>query len=191
MRFTISFSIFALFAASTCNLLQAKDSGEPFKWLTQPQELALANSAPAAPTVNSAVDQDDYKKVLAAQSARTPETIAESQRDEKFSYTLFETIYGAKFSSVKSFQQLVSSTQDATEYVNGIVKSKYKRDRPFREHPDVKALFQEKGFSYPSSHSSKSFALAVVLGAIFPDKKQAFLDRAEEIAQSRGQCRGT
>jgi acid phosphatase (class A) len=30
-----------------------------------------------------------------------------------------------------------------------------------------------------------SYTLAVVLGAIFPDKKQAFLDRAGEIAQSR------
>jgi acid phosphatase (class A) len=30
-----------------------------------------------------------------------------------------------------------------------------------------------------------SFTLAIVLGEIFPDKKQAFLARAAEIAQSR------
>jgi acid phosphatase (class A) len=30
-----------------------------------------------------------------------------------------------------------------------------------------------------------SFTLAVVLGAVFPDKRQVFLDRAAQIAQSR------
>ena len=65
-----------------------------------------------------------------------------------------------------------------TFVVNETAKNKYRRLRPYPEHPDtVRSLLTVGVFSYPSGHSMGAFTLAVVLGAIFPDKQQAFLDR--------------
>jgi len=64
---------------------------------------------------------------------------------------------------------------DTTYVVNETAKKKYQRLRPYQEHPDnVHSLFTVGGFSYPSGHSMGSFTLAVVLGALFPDKQKRF-----------------
>jgi len=126
--------------------------------------------------------------VVAAEKARTPAIIAECKLDQKFSYTLFQPIYGTNLTPQTSpkFFQLLDNVSAVTWVVNETAKKKYKRLRPYQAHPDVvTAVFPVGGFSYPSGHSMGSFTLAVVLGAVFPDKKQAFLDRAAQIAQSR------
>ncbi len=132
-------------------------------------------------------DAPDLALVLEAQKKRTPEVLAEAKRDEKFEYPLFESVYGAGLSKEKApkFNELLKNVLATTRVVNATAKNKYKRPRPYQNHPEVQPLFQVNGFSYPSGHSMGSYALATVLAAIFPDKKQALLDRAAEIAQSR------
>jgi acid phosphatase (class A) len=39
--------------------------------------------------------------------------------------------------------------------------------------------------SYPSGHAASAFTLAALLGEIFPDKKEALLEQAAEIAENR------
>jgi acid phosphatase (class A) len=169
-----------------CSLAQAKDEGNPTKWLTRDQEAALVATVPAAPAPNSEQDRDDLAKVLEAQKNRTAAVIAECKRDRKFSYTLFESVYGADAGKNAKFIAMMKNVLATTWAVNEPAKDKYKRPRPYLAHPGVvKALFPVNGYSYPSGHSMGSYTLAVVFGAIFPDKKQAFLDRAAQIAQSR------
>jgi len=152
-----------------CNLALAKDASDSTKWLSTSQLQALEDSVPPPPTPNSAEDQADLAAIVAAQNTRTPDVIAECKRDK-----------------YPKFYQLLKDVLGDTKVVNETAKNKYKRLRPYQAHPDtVKALFNVTGFSYPSGHSMGSFTLAVVFGAIFPDKQQAFLDRAQQIAQSR------
>jgi acid phosphatase (class A) len=178
----------ALCAALLCTLAQAKDAANPYKWLTKEQEQALSDTVPAPPSPHSTEDQADLAAILQAQKARTPDVVAECQRDQKFSYQLFQSVYGNDLTAANSpkFYQMLETVTAVTRIVNETAKGKYKRLRPYEGHPDtVKSLFPVSGFSYPSGHSMVSFTLAVVLGAIFPDKQQAFLDRAAQIAQSR------
>jgi acid phosphatase (class A) len=194
-----------LCAAFSCSLALAQDAApvqvapeptpsatatpsEPFRWLSQAEEEALCDTVPPPPAPDSPADQADLAAILAAQKARTPEMEAECKRDQKFSYKLFQSVYGKELTPENSpkFFQLLQHVLDATGYVNGTVKNKYQRLRPYEGHPDVvKPLFTVGGFSYPSGHSMGSYTLAVVLGAVFPDKAEASLDRAEQIAQSR------
>jgi acid phosphatase (class A) len=166
----------------------AADDAKATTWLNKDQEQALMEMAPPPPAVDSAEDKADYAAILSVQGSRTPAMIAECKRNQSFGYKLFEDVYGKDLTEAKApkFYQLMKEVTDITKVVNDAAKGKYKRLRPYQQHPDtVHALFAVNGFSYPSGHSMGSYSLAVVLGAVFPDKQQAFLDRAAQIAQSR------
>ncbi len=165
-----------------------ENDANPFRWLTEKQELALSNSIPPPPAPGSEVDKADLVTILAVQKARTHEVIAECKRDEKYSYRLMESVYGSNLNAQNSpkFIQMMMDGQATTHQVNDVAKKRFMRKRPYVGHPEVvKSVFTVNGWSYPSGHSMGSFTMAIILGAIFPEKKQAFLDRAAQIAQSR------
>jgi hypothetical protein len=174
--------------AGTFAFAQPSDEGNPNKWLNKDQEQALSDSVPPPPGPNSVEDQADRAEILHIQQTRTEEMEDESVRDKTFSYFLFQKVYGKDLLPENSpkFYQMLKNVVAATKVINETAKNKYKRQRPYQAHPEVvKALFKVNGYSYPSGHAMGSFTLATVLGAIFPDKKQAFFDRAAQIAQSR------
>jgi hypothetical protein len=171
-----------------CGLALARDVSEPTKWLSRAQEQAQSDTVPPPPAPHSPQDQADLAVVLEAQKSRTPDIETECKRDQDFSYKLFQSVYETELISGHhpKFFQLLKNVLEVTQVVNETAKNKYQRLRPYQGHPDtVKSLFVVRGFSYPSGHSMGSFTLAVVLGAVFPDKQQAFLDRAAQIARSR------
>ena len=187
MTLNRSFLAAALIAGLSMQLVLAADAPAP-TWLTKEQEQALVDTVPAPPAPGSDADKADLATTLQIQGARTDAMVAESKRDQKFADTLFQSVYGDNLTPANSpkFYALMHETLTITAVVNEGAKNKYKRLRPYKGHPDqVHALFDVTGFSYPSGHSMGSFALATVLGAVFPDKAQAFLDRAGQIAQSR------
>ena len=175
-------------AGLICGLALAKDVSESTPWLSRAQEQALSDTVPPPPASHSAQDQADLAAILETQKARTPDIVAECKRDQDFSYKLFQSVYGTNLTPEHDpkFFQLMKNVLEVTRVVNETAKNKYQRPRPYQGHPDkVKSVFAVTGFSYPSGHSMGSYTLAVVLGAVFPDKQQAFLDRAGQIAQSR------
>jgi acid phosphatase (class A) len=182
-----------LCAALAANLAFAQGTPDSFqpdarRWLTQEQLDELVATVPPPPAPGSAADQADLTAILTAQRDRTPEIEAECKRDEKFSELLFQSTYGNNLTPENSptFYQLLKNVLAATGAVNGPAKAKYQRPRPYQGHADVvHAVFAVNGYSYPSGHSMGSFTLATVLGAVFPARQQAFLDRAAQIAQSR------
>ena len=69
---------------------------------------------------------------------------------------------------------------------NTSIKKYWLERRPFQVDSRIWLLIPgSKSSSYPSSHTSKSYVWAMVLGEIFPQKKDQFLQRAQEIAQHR------
>ena len=159
----------------------------PYKWLTEEQIRDLYTSVPAPPTPGSPEDQADLMAVVEAQKMRTPAIEAECKLDEQFSDLLFQTVYGTDRTPENSpkLYRLMKNVLLATAAVNRPAKDKYQRPRPYQGHNEVHPLFEVKEYSYPSGHSMASFTLATVLGAVFPGKQQALLDRAAQIAQSR------
>ena len=178
-----------LCAALVGSIALAKDNdAQAYKWLSRQQELDLSATVPPPPAPGSTQDKADLAAILEAQKTRTSDMIAESKRDQKFGYELMESVYGSDLTPDKypKFHRLLKTILATTRVVNETAKDKYHRPRPYEGHPDVvHSLFSVSGYSYPSGHSMGSYTLATVLGAVFPDKKQAFLDRAAEIAQSR------
>lgn len=176
-----------LCAALISGLSWAEDKVGP-TWLSKPEQAALVATVPVPPEPGSDVDKADLAEVLKQQGARTDAMLKECNTDKTFGIALFQPVFGANLTPENSpkFYALMKEVLHTTGAVNGAAKDKFKRLRPYQAHPDkVHALWTVEGFSYPSGHSMGSYTLATVLGVIFPDKAQAFLDRAALIAQSR------
>ena len=170
-------------------LTWAEDKVGP-TWLSKDEQAALLATVPAPPAPNSDVDKADLATLLQQQAARAKDEamLKECNTDKTFGIALFQPVFGANLTAENSpkFYALMKQVLHTTGAVNGAAKDKFKRLRPYQAHPDeVHALWPVEGFSYPSGHSMGSYTLANVLGTIFPDKAQAFLDRAKLIAQSR------
>ena len=140
-----------------------------------------------SPRDGSKEDQADVQETIEAQKFRTKAQTDEANTDAPYSTGLFypvigvdvtPTAYPVTYLFFERFQRQVG------QFV-GELKDHWKRPRPFVNHPDIPALFGVSGYSYPSGHATLSYATAVMLGQLFPDKTQALLDRARKIALSR------
>jgi len=165
----------------------AKDEVKNPNWLTadEIQAIVLQESPPPAP--GSVEEQTDLQAELDAQNTRTPERIAEAKVDAHYSLDLFSNVIGFKITEA-SYPLTFRFFQDLLQQIDTVAvesKNHWRRPRPFRDHSEIHPLFELASPSYPSGHSTSAFAYAVILGRLFPDKFQAFLDRARQIAQSR------
>ena len=166
----------------------AKNEVENPHWLTHDEIKAIVAQEPPPPAPGSAAEQADLKTEVDAQNNRTPDLVAESNRDAGYSVALFTDVIGPKITpetDPKTFAFFERVNRQIAKVV-GESKDKWHRPRPYQAHSDViHSLFTVGGYSYPSGHSTHSFGFAVILGALFPDKADAFLARAHQIAQSR------
>ncbi len=73
---------------------------------------------------------------------------------------------------------------DASFYLWAL-KFRYDRIRPYRLDPTLEAISDPNFPAYPSGHSSNSYVAALVLAELLPEKRQALLANAAELAFSR------
>jgi acid phosphatase (class A) len=157
-------------------------------WLSNDQVAAIIAAEPPPPSVGSAADQADLQTVLDAQKTRDAARMTEARTDKAYSTELFTKPIVPQITPLADpgVFHFMDEVGQQTFAVMTESKAHWHRLRPFLGHPGVvHPLFQVNGFSYPSGHSMASFVYAIVLGEIFPDKANAFLERAHQIAQSR------
>jgi acid phosphatase (class A) len=165
----------------------AKDVENPH-WLSKDEIKAIVAGEPPPPASGSDAEKADIQAEVAAQNSRDAARIAEAKRDEGYSVALFTDVIGPKITPQSNPQTFLffDKVNKQIAKVVGESKEHWHRLRPYQAHPDViHPIFQAGGYSYPSGHSTHSYAFAVVLGYLFPNKAAAFLDRAHQIAQSR------
>lgn len=62
----------------------------------------------------------------------------------------------------------IASSAATTALFNLAIKQLFKRRRPFVAHVTFTAVYQPGGYSFPSGHTSLSFATATALGRAYP-----------------------
>jgi acid phosphatase (class A) len=166
----------------------AKEKAPDPHWLTHDEIKALIKSEPPPPVSGSTEDKADLQADVDAQKSRTSVQIDEAKKDEGYSVRLFTDAITPKITPQTdpvTFQFFDELNAQIAKVV-GDSKGHWERLRPFLGHPlTIHPLFLAAGYSYPSGHSTHSYAFATVLGQLYPDQAQAFLDRAHLIAQSR------
>ena len=78
------------------------------------------------------------------------------------------------------------------EKVVNLVKREYRRKRPFREQKGhlcmVLGEYRVSTYDYPSGHSTSGWLTGLVLGELWPDRRDQILTRARQYAESRVVC---
>jgi len=62
----------------------------------------------------------------------------------------------------------VASSAASTALLNFAVKQIFKRHRPFEVHATLTPVYKPGGYSFPSGHTSLSFATATALSRVYP-----------------------
>lgn len=82
--------------------------------------------------------------------------------------------------------KLLDKVNKTSKNINQNFKEYWDIKRPYLTNNNVKALIaSHTNPSYPSGHTCGSYVLAYVLSLLYPQYKQNFLDKAEQISQHR------
>ena len=142
---------------------------------------------PPKPALGSAIDQEDLLITLSLQNSRTEDQKNEALRDKSYTIKLMTDVIDSDFETKYPNVFKVLSNADIDSYfINTMIKNANGRLRPFVQHPTlVVPMFTLGGFSYPSGHATGMELQARILGQLFPDKSEALLRRARQVADSR------
>ena len=147
---------------------------------------------PPPPKEDSPQGKRDLQAILDLQKNMTPERMAAIHTDlDQTVYTVAGPVLGAKFNKQNFpmagafFDKVV---KDAGVGV-GPIKQKYKKLRPFQYSKDVKTpediAKAAGGPTYPSGHSTTAAEVALLLGMMVPERRDALYARSDEYATHR------
>jgi membrane-associated phospholipid phosphatase len=143
---------------------------------------------PSPPVTGSAAAIADMDAVLKAQTTRTEAEISRGKSEGKLSPTAFQTVLGPEFTAQR-FPHIFALLEDAgqdSKTVSNKGKEYFARPRPELADNRVQPVVRgDDEPSYPSGHATRAMLWARVLCKIVPDKKDALLDRGEEIGWDR------
>ena len=147
---------------------------------------------PPPPTEASAAGKRDLQMILDLQKNMTPERMAAIQRDlDQSVYTVAGPVLGPKFTK-ESFplagEFVAKVVKDAGVGV-GPIKQKYKKIRPHQYSKDVQTpeniAKASQGPTYPSGHSTTGAEVAILMGMMVPEKREALYERGWEYGINR------
>lgn len=141
------------------------------------------------PQKGSIEEVQDFEDILNLQKNRTESDCAEAASEESVS---LKTLFGRDNGPLTVEEVKKLSTEffliKAIVAANSLkAKNFYKRLRPYHYHAEVIPCISkpEPSYAYPSGHAATAYTYALVLSHKFPERTEAFLIRASEVAHNR------
>ncbi len=144
---------------------------------------------PAPPAVGSVEDKADRDSAYAIYSTRTDADAARAKAEHEFDVFVFGPAIGPDFTP-EHYPKLAALFTEAIKEVKAVTdvaKNKWTRPRPYVLEPQrfSKNADTEKSFSYPSGHSTRGTAMALILAEMFPEHREAILAKGKLIGWTR------
>ena len=164
-------------------------SGKPYISAT---DVDFPGLLPPPPTETSPAGKRDVQAILDLQKNMTPERMAAIRTDlDQSVYTIAGPVLGPKFT--KENFPMVGAFIDKVVKDGGVgvgpIKQKYKKLRPFQYSKDVQTpddiAKAAGGPTYPSGHSTTGAEVALILGMMVPEKREALYERGWEYGINR------
>jgi acid phosphatase (class A) len=152
------------------------------------QSVDAVTLLPPPPAPASAEGIADLDDVLKAQAARTEEDVARGKSESKLTPDAFQKILGTNFTRERcpNLYALLEDAGQDSKILSGNAKECFARPRPKIADARVQPVARgDDEPSYPSGHATRAMLWARILCEIAPEKKDALLDRAEEIGWDR------
>lgn len=140
------------------------------------------------PKLGTPESDKDFNELFYWQQTRTEAQCAQAKIEEKVS---LNTFFGGKTGpltqkEVKRLKFFFYEYMLRGGAPSTIAKFKYKRPRPYDTDTDLKPCIKlSNSYAYPSGHTTVSRVVAHMLAVKFPQRRDAFMQRADEIAQNR------
>jgi acid phosphatase (class A) len=147
---------------------------------------------PPPPTEDSAAGRRDMQFLLDLQKNMTPERMAAIHADlDQSVYQVAGAVLGPKFTKANfpmAGDFFAKVVKDGGVGV-GPIKQKYKKLRPFQYSKDVHTpediAKAAGGPTYPSGHGSTGAEVAILLGMMVPEKREALFERGWQYGVNR------
>lgn len=150
--------------------------------------ISIVELLPPPPLAGSAPATADMDAVLKAQITRTDAEVARGKSEVKLSPTAFQSVLGPDFTD-QNFPHIFALLDDVgqdSKLFSSKAKDIFARPRPRFVDSHVRpAVDGDDDPAYPSGHATRGMLWARVLSDIAPEKKDALLDRGEEIGWDR------
>ena len=147
---------------------------------------------PPPPKEDSPAGKRDVQAIINLQKNMTPQLDAAIHHDlDQSVYTVAGPVLGPKFTKENfplAGEFFAKVVKDAGVGV-GPMKQKYKKVRPFQYSKDIHTpddiAKAAGGPTYPSGHSTTAAEVALLMGMIVPEKRDALYERSDEYATHR------
>jgi len=166
----------------------AFEGAAPTHFYLDPSSVDLVHILAPPPAPDSPAGKADLAAVLEAQRTRTPAETADAEADVQLSVFRFADVMGTNFTPANLpfaktlFERLASDDRQAIF----AAKAYFNRPRPYVADPEVKPVVHEPAnASYPSGHAAFSWADAIILAYMVPEKAAAIFDRAARFGHER------
>ncbi len=143
---------------------------------------------PAPPAEHSAEDRAELDLILAIQEKRTQAEVDRCESEAKLKIDAFQSVLGPWCTSkdLPRTAKLFAAVAKDSKPIVDAVKDHYRRPRPAHEDDKVHpAIDDEASFAYPSGHSTRGTMYALLLAEVFPQQRDALLERGREIGWDR------
>jgi acid phosphatase (class A) len=143
---------------------------------------------PAPPARGSEEEEGEFWMLMAEQEGRTPVEVDRAKSEIKFDVFSFSDVIGPWFTAGHCPQTaaLFKAAFADSKIFSGDAKDHFGRKRPYLLDSRIKPVLElEDEGSYPSGHSTRGMMTAQLLAEIFPDKRDALLDRGRQIGWDR------
>ncbi len=183
MNFRVSFVSLALFAFVASAPLRAAE--QLFVYLA-PAAVDAISLLPPPPAIDSGERAAELETAFRIYSSATPEEHARAIDEVKFSVFHFAPVVGAWFvpAQCPKTEALFDQIQTEARTIAKMGKNHWQRIRPYHADPArfSHAVEHEDrtDYSYPSGHSTRGVAYALLLAEIFPEKRDALLAKGYE-----------
>lgn len=140
------------------------------------------------PTKNSPEGNLDYQTLIDWQNKRTSEEceLADAQKDTNLEVFFVDNNGPLTKEEAKKAARLIFLKKVSAGANIYRAKNIYKRPRPYDAYGDIKPCIELEGsYSYPSGHSTIARFYALLLADMYPSKRLALLQRADEAAVHR------
>lgn len=140
------------------------------------RDLDLLAILPPPVTNGSAADRAEQNAVLVAQRAASAERLTQALTDaDETVFAMFTPVLGGAFTPPGTAGDKPSLlTYRHEDAVVSPAKSAFARIRPYMNNPEIKPVVRRsRSGSYPSGHTTRVTAMAIVLGDLLPEKRGA------------------
>lgn len=163
----------------------AADEKKGFELLSAAKIRAALGDYPALGTPAS---DADFDVLLNWQEIRTEEECAEAKAEEE---SRLSTMFGGPKGPLTKSEVSKLTLRALPVYAEAganIYRAKniWKRPRPYLSNSALKPCIDlESSFAYPSGHTALARTFAHMLSHIWPERRDAFFHRADEVAENR------